>query len=484
MKAKILIIEDDTSLASSLKRVLQFEDYDVVTAPTAEEGFTAGTAEPFDLVLTDLQLAGPKGVETTAGLTLIRGLHATQPHLPVVLMTAHHTTEIAIEATKLGAYDYILKPFETQALVDLVARAVESKRLMSEPVELGTGTPTVESIVGNSRPMQTVYKEIGRVAAKPVTVLIRGETGTGKELVARAIYQHSDRSQKPFIIVNCVAIPETLLESELFGHEQGAFTGAHVRRIGRFEQANGGTIFLDEIGDMSMSTQAKLLRVLQDRSIQRLGGKETIHVDVRVLAATHRDLETAIREKQFREDLYYRLNDATITVPPLRDRREDITPLVDYFLQRYSAEFGHTTPNIAADAREFLRQQQWAGNVRELENVVRKTLLSAHGFAISTDTVKAALETTRLLDPASNQPLTGFIRDLLEAAQRGKMENVSGALIETAERELYAQAIKLAAGNQARAAKWLGVSRPTMREKLKRYGLRSIPESGTAGLDI
>ncbi len=484
MKPKLLIIEDNHSLLASLKRALELEGYDVLTAANAAEGLAAAQANALDVVVTDLQLAGPKGLEATAGLALIRELHAARQHLPVILMTAHHTTQTAIEATKLGAYDYILKPFETQALLDLVGRAVETKRLMSEPVELGVAETQGEAIIGNSRAMQTVYKEIGRVAARPVTVLIRGETGTGKELVARAIYQHSDRAGKPFIIVNCVAIPETLLESELFGHEQGAFTGASVRRIGRFEQANGGTIFLDEIGDMTPSTQAKLLRVLQDKTIQRLGGKETIPVDVRVLAATHRDFEQAIRDRLFREDLYYRLNDAVIHVPPLRERREDIIPLVDYFLHRHGPALGHPSPAMTAEAKEFLRQQPWPGNVRELENVVRKALLSSPGFAIGLDTVRAAIEKTRLLQPTSNQPLAAYIRELLAAAARGEMENVASALTEVTERELYAQAIELAGGNQARAAKWLGVSRPTMREKLRAYGLRSLPDGGTAGMDI
>jgi DNA-binding NtrC family response regulator len=224
--------------------------------------------------------------------------------------------------------------------------------------------------------------------------------------------------------------------------------------------------------------------VLQDKTIQRLGGKETIPVDVRVLAATHRDLEQAIRDRLFREDLYYRLNDAVIHVPPLRERREDIIPLVDYFLQRYGPAFGHHNPGMTADAKEFLRQQAWPGNVRELENVVRKTLLSSPGLAIGMEAVRAAIEKTRLLQPMSNQPLAGYIHDLLAAAVRGEMENVASALIEVAERELYAQAIRLAGGNQARAAKWLGVSRPTMREKLRAYGLRSLPEGGAAGLDI
>src|SRR5213593_3912209 len=272
-------------------------------------------------------------------MELVQQLHAAHPRLPIILITAHGTTETAIRAMKSGAYDYLVKPFEMAELLELVSKAAKASRLMSEPVGIGEGTKG-DSIVGTSRAMQSIYKEIGRIAAKPVNVLIRGETGTGKELIARAIYQHSERSTAPFIAINCAAIPETLLESELFGHERGAFTGAENRRIGRFEQAHHGTIFLDEIGDMTPGTQVKLMRVLQERCLQRLGGKETIPVDVRVIAATHRDLEGALQNKQFREDLYYRLSVVVITLPPLRRRQEDIPDLVNYFLDKYAAELG------------------------------------------------------------------------------------------------------------------------------------------------
>jgi len=330
--------------------------------------------------------------------------------------------------------------------------------------------------------MQTVFKEIGRLAAKPVTVLIRGETGTGKELVARAIYQHGGRDDRPFVVVNCVAIPETLLESELFGHEQGAFTGATARRIGRFEQANHGTIFLDEIGDMTMGTQAKLLRVLQDKTIQRLGGKETIPVDVRVVAATHRNLEQAIEEKQFREDLYYRLNVAVVHLPPLRERRDDIPALVRHFLRRYGEELGVANPAACTDAMQYLMQQPWHGNVRELENVVRRALLLARNKTIGPDEVRLAYSQTRPPRPAENQPLPSYIGDLLGRASRGELENVHAELVEAVERELYAQAIRLAQGNQAKAAKWLGVSRPTMREKLVQHGVHPVRDAGTSAV--
>ena len=276
------------------------------------------------------------------------------------MMTAHGTTDTAIEATKLGVYEYLVKPFEADELLDLVASAVAHSRLMSEPVEMGEARSARFAIIGNSRAMQSIYKEIGRVAATAATVLIRGATGTGKELIARAIYQHSDRADKPFIAVNCAAIPETLLESELFGHERGSFTGAQGRRIGRFEQAHGGTIFLDEIGDLNANTQSKLLRVLQERCIQRLGGDETIPVDARVLAATHRDLETAIKEREFREDLYYRLSVVTIHLPALSERAEDIPDLVKFFIRRYATELGLEAPSVRPEAVAFLQKQDLA----------------------------------------------------------------------------------------------------------------------------
>jgi transcriptional regulator with GAF, ATPase, and Fis domain len=303
-----------------------------------------------------------------------------------------------------------------------------------------------------------------------VTVLIRGETGTGKELIARAIYQHSQRAQSPFIAVNCAAIPETLLESELFGHEKGAFTGADARRIGRFEQAQGGTIFLDEIGDISLNTQAKLLRVLQEKSIQRLGGRDTLPIDVRVIAATHRDLETSMRERRFREDLFFRLNVVVIEIPPLRKRAEDIPDTVRYFLARDATELGIKEPAIHPEALLFFRQQSWPGNVRELENAVRKALLMARDYPIGIDEASRACAGS----PASGisvQSLAGCVSELLAAASRGELENAHAALIEAAERELFTQAIRLAQGNQAKAARWLGISRLTMREKLTRLGL-------------
>ena len=319
--------------------------------------------------------------------------------------------------------------------------------------------------------MQAIYKEIGRVAAKPVSVLIRGETGTGKELIARAIYRYSERANAPYVTINCAAIPETLLESELFGHERGAFTGADARRIGRFEQAHHGTIFLDEIGDMTPGTQVKLMRVLQEKCLQRLGGKETIPVDVRVIAATHRDLEAAIQRNQFREDLYYRISVVVLNLPPLRERPEDIPALARFFLNKYAGEFNLPNPAFHAEALRVLQAQPWPGNVRELENVVRKVLLLARGYTISADHVQAALARTAPLPGGVEKSLQAYAEELLAAAERGELSEAHYQLHEAADRVLLGRAIEKAQGNQAQAARWLGISRLTLREKLIHFGL-------------
>ncbi|NBR85694.1 MAG: sigma-54-dependent Fis family transcriptional regulator [Verrucomicrobia bacterium] len=466
MNSQILLIEDDVAIATSLECVLAAEGWAVTHAARGDDGLALAQQRSFDLVLTDLKLPG------TGGLEIVRRLHAARPRLPIVLMTAHGTTETAIEAIKFGAFDYLLKPFDMGELIELVSKALAAHRLMTEPVDLGVVEAVGHAaIVGQSRVMQAIYKEIGRIAAKPVNVLIRGETGTGKELIARAIYQHSDRALAPFVAVNCAAIPETLLESELFGHERGAFTGADMRRIGRFEQAHTGTLFLDEIGDLTPNTQVKLLRVLQERNLQRLGGKETIPADVRVIAATHRNLEVMMRERQFREDLFYRLNVVTVTLPPLRERREDVPDLVRYMLRRYGTELGTSEPSIQPEALELLKEQLWPGNVRELENTVRKILLHARGYTISVEHVRTALVPTAVAGAAYTGPTLKLIGDLLAAAQRGEREDVYAEVISATERELLAQAIELADGNQAKAARWLGISRLTLREKLRQYSL-------------
>ncbi len=460
---QLLCADADERLTGHLTKVLDGAGIRVTSARTMEEMALLIANSAPDVVLCDLALPGGKSFR------IVDVLREQFPRLPLVLVTADGTTETAIEATKRGAYDYLLKPFEISELIEIVKRAAHSRRMMTEEVPLDGRGPG-EMLVGRSRAMQEIYKELGRVASKPVTVLIRGETGTGKELIARAIYQHGHRAHLPFIAVNCAAIPETLLESELFGHEKGAFTGADNRRIGRFEQAHNGTIFLDEIGEISPGTQAKLLRVLQERSIQRLGGREDIAVDVRVIAATNRDLERMIEEREFRADLFYRLNVVTIAVPPLRQRREDIPLLVRHFLNRFAEEF-ETPSTIDEEAIEFLSGQPWPGNVRQLENVVRRAILGARGFAIGRDVVAHAVAEASRSEQTLSVSLDQLIAMRLGEAAEGKARGVYAGLVKEFEKETLAQAIRLAGGNQSRAARWLGITRLTLREKLIQFGL-------------
>jgi nitrogen regulation protein NR(I) len=468
---KILLIEDDSDLASVIQEALQANGYEVTLAKDGNEGFALAHRNYYDALLTDFQLPSQDG------LNIVHRIHEEKPHLPVILMTAHHSTDIAIQATRRGAWDYLMKPFTLKTMLDLIERAVEASRLAARPVEIEREIAEGDSIIGRSAGMQEVYKEIGRVAAKPLTVLIRGETGTGKELVARALMRFSDRAQKPFVTVNCAAIPETLLESELFGHEKGAFTGADTRRIGRFEQADGGTLFLDEIGELSMGTQAKLLRVLQEKTISRVGGRESIAVDVRVIAATHVDLEGAITAKRFREDLFYRLNVVSLVLPALRDRREDIAPLVQYFLRRHGEALKITRPAIQPEALEYLEKQPWPGNVRQLENVLRKALLSARGFPIGLADLEKNLQKPIIATDSDAMSWQKWVADTVEAASRGELEDAMKMLQGKMEEEALRHAIELAEGNQAKAARWLGISLPTMREKLRHYALHPKQEA-------
>ena len=467
MKNEILLVEDDSSLAASLERVLTLAGYGVTVATSGDVGRERASENCFVAVVTDFKLPG------LSGLDLVKQIHTMNGRVPIILMTAHGTAELAIEAIKWGAYDYLLKPFEMPDLLAMIAGAVAHNALSADPVEVSNKQAPSSALIGNSAPMQGVYKEIGRVAATPAAVLIQGESGTGKELVARALWRHSDRATKPFVAVNCTAIPETLIESEMFGSERGAFTGAESRRIGRFEQATGGTIFLDEIGDMTLSTQAKLLRVLQEKTIQRVGGHEPISVDVRIIAATHRNLALAIRKQEFRQDLFYRLNVICITLPPLRNRPEDIPELVSYFLHRQSIEMGIGKPSIHNDAMEFLQQQPWLGNVRELENAVRRALLVTPGYPITLRDVRRAMLASAGPETENNQSLSTLVKENLARAARGESVEVYAGLLGTLERELFTQAIKLACGNQVRAARWLGISRFTLRHRLQKLGLHN-----------
>ena len=466
---RILLVDDDGSLAESVQVVLEAHGYEVMHVDDGREGLKYATQGNFDMVLTDFKMPGMAGTE------LLDKILAAKPQLPVVLMTAFGTTNLAIDATKKGAFDYLIKPFEMPDLLEIAQKAVTSWRLSSVPVEIGIeAPPDHDAIVGNSRKMQEVFKDLGRLAEKPVPVLVRGETGTGKELIARALYYHSDRRDKTFVAVNCAAIPENLIESELFGHEKGSFTNAIARRIGRFEQANKGTLFLDEIGDLPPDTQVKLLRVLQQKTITRVGGNQEIPIDVRIVSATHRDLEEMVREGAFREDLYYRLNVATISLPPLRERDGDIEPITKYFLTKYAREFEIDLPALQPDALKLLREHGWPGNVRELENTIRKLLVQSQGRPVT------AASVTRVFQPASEAvnpaaaaggSLATLVKSRLEAARRGESSGALEGLLEQLERELYTQAFELAKGNQSAVSKLVGVSRLTVREKLLKYAL-------------
>ena len=472
---RICLIDDDVSARTALERVLTAEGYEVAGYGDGPTGLKAALEEDFDCVLTDLRMPGVSGLE------LIDRLREELPNLPVVLMTAHGTTETAIEATRRGAFDYILKPFEMEELISAVAHAANSGQRSRERVVLGAELPPETALVGQSRAMQGVYKEIGRVAEKPVSVMILGETGTGKELVARALWQHGDRRGNTFVAVNCAAIPASLLESELFGHERGSFTGADSRRIGRFEQADRGTLFLDEIGDLTLDTQAKLLRVLQERVIARVGGRESIPVDVRVIVATHRDLPALVAGGRFREDLWYRLNVAVIKLPPLRDRREDIPSLVKYFVGRHGPDLGGVAA-VQPAAIRFLCAQPWPGNVRQLENVVKRMLLVAHGYDVTEDLARAALMQGPSFDPAAGMAARTVVSLCEEALAKARLEGgpaATRAVFTAVEHELLAQAYAATAGNITQMAQFLGWSRLTIRAKLKLHGLRREP-SGDA----
>ncbi len=474
-RGKLLLVDDDQTLGESFRDILLGKGYEVTLVEDGDYGLDLIEEQAFDAVVTDFEMP------TIGGMELLERAHRKKPRLPIIIMTAYSSTQRAIDAIKEGAFDYLIKPVDVPELLDVVAKAVASSRLSARPVEMGEDVDSAkDTIIGSSKAMLKVFKDIGRIAAKPIPVLIQGETGTGKELVARAIFQNSDRSSKPFVAVNCAAIPETLIESELFGHEKGAFTNAIAQRIGRFEQASGGTLFLDEIGDLPGETQVKLLRVLQEKVITRVGGKGEIPIDVRVISATHQNLPDMIADGKFREDLYYRLNAAMIDLPPLHERVEDIPPLVQYFLRRFATDFEFEAPSIHSAALKLLEAELWPGNVRELENVVRRALLESRGMTIGAPLLKEILSSGAPSGGAATaknaEDAGGFaahVHNRLLASSRDELDGKGAfeALMEDVERELYAQAVKLSHGNQSNIARWLGVSRLTVREKLDKFDL-------------
>jgi DNA-binding NtrC family response regulator len=375
----ILVVDDDAEVRYSLNRVLSSRQYRVQEAPSGEEGVAAVKKQPPDVVLLDNRMTGMTGLET------LQHIRTANPKQLVILMTAFGTAQTAIEAMKFGAFDYVVKPFDPPKLLTLVESAL---RTQADIRSAGGVQPVLnseehkEGIVGTSAAMQQVFKVIGQVAASDVTVMITGESGTGKELIARSIHRHSHRSARPYVAVNCSAIPENLIESELFGHERGAFTGATAQRLGKFEVCDGGTIFLDEIGDMTPATQTKILRVLQEGEIQRVGSSETLKVNVRVIAATNKDLEALVKDREFREDLYYRLNVVRLRLPPLRERAEDIPQIVDFFIQSLAKGKKTKARKVSPEALAILCRHHWPGNVRELENMIYRSAVIARSDTI------------------------------------------------------------------------------------------------------
>jgi two-component system nitrogen regulation response regulator GlnG len=497
---KLLLIDDEVDVQYSFRRIFDGSDIELHTASSGEEGLRLiPTLKP------DLN-----------GLETLRRIRQLDPQLPVILMTAYGTTQTAIEAMKLGAYDYLLKPFDVPRLKQLVANALKAARDTRQTVAM---RPQLEQqdyelgVIGRSAPMQEVFKLIGQLAASDATALITGESGTGKELVARSIFQNSRRAKEPFMAINCAAIPENLLESELFGHEKGAFTGATAQRPGRFEQCHRGTLFLDEIGDMPPATQTKILRVLQSGTFERVGGNTTLEVDVRIIAATNKPLEEAVARKEFREDLFYRLNVVRVHMPPLRERQGDIRLLVDFFLRKIGGP-ATGSKSIGEKTLAVLEAYHWPGNVRELENVLRRAVVVSKGSAIlesdlppeilqsvqsertvrpaptasasMVDTLQGSSTPSALVPPVSpveagrssaltpNQDpaITGDIRPLVLQLFRWARLQSGIKVLPAVERELVIEALKETQGNQVRAAKLLGITRATLRKRVDKFGIR------------
>ncbi len=477
---RILVVDDEESVRWALRKALERAGYRVDLAADGPAGLQAAEDPGVDLILLDVRLPGRDGLE------VLRVVRTRRPDLPVIMMTAFGTLQVAVEAMRLGAYDYIGKPFDMDEVLLVVEKALEAQALVLEVTRLRQsveGGVDLGGIVGGSPAMQQIFKAVGKVAGTDLTVLLRGESGTGKELIARAVHENSRRKGRPFVPVNCAAIPRELLESELFGHEKGAFTGAVSARRGRFEQAEGGTIFLDEVGDMDLSLQTKLLRVLQERRIERLGGEGSIPVDVRIVGATNQDLEAAVARRAFREDLFYRINVVTIHLPPLRDRREDIPALVTHFLAAFAQE-QHTAPKvISPEAMEVMLAHGWPGNVRELENVVKRAAALATTTLILPDHLPDALR-----PPAGSAEAAGRPDPFPIEWVRAELARLQGVLdgrlhdhfVACVERPLLELILRRTGGNQVKAADLLGINRNTLRKRIKELGI-SLPGKAPSG---
>jgi two-component system nitrogen regulation response regulator GlnG len=469
----LLIVDDEPSILLAFRRAFRDPALVLLTAETAAEAVALASAHRPDVVILDVQLPDGSGLETLARL---RDLDA---RCPVIFITGKGDADTAIDAMKRGAYDFLLKPLELAGLRQVVDKALAIRRAMLVPAVVAADTTVddrADAIVGRCPAMQEVYKAIGRVAAQDVTVLITGESGTGKELVARALYQHSSRADKPFLAISCAAIPEHLLESELFGHEKGAFTGADRRHIGKFEQCDGGTLFLDEVGDMAPLTQTKVLRLLQEQRFERLGGNETIHTDVRVIAATNRDLAAAVTAGHFRQDLYYRLSVFGIHLPPLRQRGEDLTLLVRHYVRRFARELGREVRDVAPETLELLRAYPWPGNVRELQSVVKQALLRATGPLLVPEFLPSPLGpllSGPVADPETPaQPKAPSLEQFLEERLSAGSTDLYAEALAWLEQLLLPRVLRHVGGSQVQAARLLGITRGSLRGKLRALGLR------------
>jgi len=445
---KILVIDDDKSICESLRLYLAEEGYEVGTALTGEEGLKRAATGAWDVVILDIFLSD------VDGLDILHRLKAAVPDASVIMITAFHDMPTTVRAMKLGAVEYIHKPIEIDELDAAVQRVLKRKAETR-----GTDRDSIalsnqfqeRGLVGKSRAMKEIFKTIGIVSQSKTTVLIEGESGTGKELIARAIHEHTDPA-RPFISINCSAIVETLLESELFGHEKGAFTGASYRKLGKFELANSGTLLLDEIGDMSLNMQVKLLRVMQEREFERVGGRERVRTDVRIIGATNKPLQDLVAQGAFREDLYYRLNVIHIVVPPLRERPEDIPLVVDYLLSKLNRELHKRISRIQTSALELLTTCDWPGNIRQLENTLRRAVVHNQGDLLTADGVKEAMQ---------------------ETVKSGAQSRSSAIkLLDEVEKEHILNALKFAEGNRGRVCELLGISRPTLQRKIRKYQIR------------
>lgn len=453
---RILVVDDEENVLHFLSKLLTAEGFEVETAATAGEAIVKAKEVPCELAILDLRLPDGDGID------LLKAMREARPEMQGVVITAYGSIDSAIEAIKAGAYDYVTKPFRAQEILKVVGRALERDRLSKEVQRLRREVErrySFGSLIGKSRPMQEVFQQIEKVAASKGTVLICGESGTGKELVARAIHYNSDRRDRPLVVIDGGTIPENLQESELFGHVKGAFTGAIAAKRGLLEGADGGTLFLDEVGDLTLASQAKLLRILQDGTIRRVGDTRTVQVDVRILAATNKDLAEEVRWGSFREDLYYRLKVVVICLPPLRERREDIPLLADHFLHKYGQEFGRGTKRLSPGTLDLLMAYPWPGNVRELENAVERAILFSEGETVMERDLPPELrgegEEIRLA------PLGGSLR----------LEEVIGRIVREMERKVILKALSQTTGNRTEAARLLGISRRALLYKLRRYGI-------------